>query len=150
MSLRPQPTMMDKLKAVAKLSSAGVYVPFYCFSNDFNSCSFLALSATSAFLDYEVRTESITFTAYVKRAYIRSLLCSCSPLQLQWLCDSSSKTYKKWIATHRNHQHIEFKTDVLGEDGAKLHWIGRGDAEKVILYFHGMFSFVLALAIVIS
>lgn len=32
---------------------------------------------------------------------------------------------------------MSVKTDVLGEDGAKLHWIGKEDAQKVILYFHG-------------
>lgn len=111
-------TAHDKLKAIVNVSSA-------------------IFSSFGAVLDYETVRVNLSFTAYVKRAYTRTLLDLCTPLQLQWLSGSGSNAYRKWIKKHGQVEGMREKTDILGEDGAKLHWIGKEDAQKVILYLHG-------------
>ncbi|GJJ07959.1 hypothetical protein Clacol_002166 [Clathrus columnatus] len=95
-------------------------------------------SAAGAVLDFEISTDNLTFTPHIKKAYVRSLLSSCNPLQLQWVFGSSTKAYTSWFNKHVvGEEGLKMRTDILEDGGAKLHWIGREDAEKVILYFHG-------------
>lgn len=61
--------------------------------------------------------------------------------QLRWALPSSTAAYKKWVEAHANTEEIPAHTftELIGNEGAKLHWVGHKSAKKVILYYHGDF-----------
>ena len=84
-----------------------------------------------------------TLEREVKRTTIRNLLLWLSPTQLHWVLPGSTTAYKTWIATRAKEEDapVEVVTELIGDDGAKLHWIGRKDAKKMMLHFHSESSF---------
>ena len=59
--------------------------------------------------------------------------------QLQWALPSTSQAYKTWIVTRAKEEDSpsEVFTELVGDEAAKLHWVGRKGAKKVLLHFHG-------------
>ena len=78
------------------------------------------------------------------RTTIRNLLDLLSPAQLHWLLPSSTAAYKLWIKLKPKEAEDTSPgavTELIGDDGAKLHWIGNKHAKKVILHLHSESSF---------
>ncbi|KAF8518500.1 Alpha/Beta hydrolase protein [Hysterangium stoloniferum] len=82
----------------------------------------------------------------VGRVLLRQLLDTTNPAQLQWLFPSSTKSYTDWIKNEASKQDApsQVVSERIGDDGAKLHWVGNSDAKKVILHFHAG-GFVMSL-----
>ncbi|KAF8590158.1 hypothetical protein K439DRAFT_1612159 [Ramaria rubella] len=84
----------------------------------------------------------------ISRSVICWLLIKLNVAQLQWVMPNCSKAYEDWIcATWKRPagDRLELITEVMEKDGiySKLHWIGRRDFKKVLLYYHGDLIFFL-------
>ena len=79
-----------------------------------------------------------TLERELSRTFTRTLLDRFSPAQLHWMLPESTTAYKDWITTRSKKEDTpgEVVTELVGNDGAKLHWIGRRHAKKVIVHFH--------------
>jgi len=62
-----------------------------------------------------------------------------SPQQIQWTTGDTFSVYEAW--TKQNG--FPLVVDELDED-ARLLWIGERRTDRVILYFHGMYHFILS------
>ena len=79
-----------------------------------------------------------TLSRELARVFIRTLFNRLNAAQTNWALPSSTAAYKLWMSLKAKKEGIptEVVTEVIGDDGAKLHWIGRKDAKKVLLHFH--------------
>ncbi|KAF8518499.1 Alpha/Beta hydrolase protein [Hysterangium stoloniferum] len=73
------------------------------------------------------------------RVVVRQFLDTTNPAQLQWMIPNSTKAYTDWVKNEASKQDApsQVVSERIGDDGAKLHWVGNRDAKKVILHFHG-------------
>lgn len=69
-------------------------------------------------------------------AAIREMLGSITISQSRYIFGTTTDVYRDFC----KHQHLDPNTVEVG--GAASHWIGRDDADIVILYLHGELSFV--------
>lgn len=66
--------------------------------------------------------------------------------QFQWLAGTDDTAYDKFIKSSSGLPHY---IDWVGEETAKLMWVGTKTLDKVILYLHGeyLLSFLLSLRV---
>jgi hypothetical protein len=96
----------------------------------------LLLDVLGALLTIPFRAAA-TADRHVQNAVLRALTRKLSVAQLQFLRGTTADTFVKWKATRLDEP---LSSEAIAEDAA-LHWIGRSDAEKVLLLIHGMRAF---------
>lgn len=84
-------------------------------------------------LPFRAETRATTRDRDIANALTRAVTTHFSVRQLQHIQGSSSATFDKWKAAHPREK---LSTEVI-EQGAKLHWVGSKQAQRVLLLFHG-------------
>jgi hypothetical protein len=79
-----------------------------------------------------------TLSKELSRVVVRTLLDRLNISQTRWVLPSSTTAYNAWISKRAKKEGTpaEVVTELIDDDGAKLHWIGNKDAKKVLLHFH--------------
>ena len=136
-------TLSDKVDFVLGLFAIGAERPLASVAVfSASNIRFLVIPIAYAALRHPFMSDSEsqpTLGHEIHHSVIRWGLDRFNVTQLQWAFPSSSQAYKTWVATRAKAEEApsEVFTEFVGEEGAKLHWVGHKDAKKVVLHFHG-------------
>lgn len=78
--------------------------------------------------------------AMMWNGFVRALMRHIPPRLMQTLMPPTEATYKAWISSTSQRFGLVHDTEILSDGSTKLHWLGRRDCKKVILFFHGGFT----------